>query len=273
MRNFVQSTFSLSLANKSSNSTNIERNTTMKNIVKTILLLSLLLAFVGCGNTIPTPQEELETPAPQEELETQALSTAEMIIGASWDLDKYKTPYTTKFPPGKSFSDVVGVAIAKSNSHVYVWYKDRTASSGTSRDLDRYRKLYPYSLPPGRTPTDIRGMGIQSNDVVVAWYRDGTVSKGTSADLDRYRAPYAYSLPSGYHPNNIVGMAIASSTVITWFSNGKAIKGASWDLDKYKRPYKYSVISDPCNSTSVRGMGVSPKSRVYTLIKRTPSSC
>ncbi len=234
----------------------------MKNIVKTILLLSLILVFVGCGNT---------TPIPQEELKTQALSTAEMIKGNSGDLDEDEAPYTTTFPPGKDFYDVVGMAIAKSDDHVYIWYKDGTVSSGTSWDLDKYRNPYPYSLPPGRTPSDIKGIGIQPNDMVVAWYKDGTVSKGTSSDLDKHSAPYAYSLPSGYQPNDIVGMAIYSKTVITWFSNGKAVKGASWDLDKYQGPYNYSVTSDPCTSTPIRGMGISSSDGVYTLIKSIPS--
>ena len=153
MRNLVQNTLSLSPVTSKlvSDLINTERKISMKNIVKSILLLSLLLVFVGCGNTTPTPQEELDT---QEEFDTQAflaLSTAKVIKGASWDLDKYKKPYTTVFPPGKNHLDVVGVAIAKSNNRVYVWYKDGTASSGNTVDLDKYRKLYNYSLPPGKT--------------------------------------------------------------------------------------------------------------------------
>ena len=270
MRNFVQNTFSLSpvTSKLASNLINTERKISMKNIVKSILLLSLLLVFVGCGNTTPTPQEELDTQA------FLALYTAKVIKGASWDLDKYKKPYTTVFPPGKNSSDVVGVAIAKSNNRVYVWYKDGTASSGNTVDLDKYRKLYNYSLPPGKTPSDIKGMGIAANDRVVTWYRDGTASKGTSWDLDRYKAPYAYSLPALYEPSEIVGMAIApNNRVITWLYDGKAIKGTSWDLDKYKSPYNYTLTPLPANTcTWIRGMGVSSSARVYTIIKN-PISC
>ncbi len=228
MSSFFQNTFSLNLAisESFSNSINLERNK-MKNIFKAIVLLSLLLVFVGCGNTTQTPQEELDTQG------LVTLATAKMIKGTSWDLDKYEAPYTTTFPPGKKFSDVVGFAIAKSNNHVYVWYNDGTVSSGTSWDLDKYKAPYAYSLPPGKNPNDIVAIGITSNDRIVAWYDDGTASKGTSWDLDKYSAPYNYSLPSIYEPDEIAGIAIAPNDhVITWFYDGKATKGTSWDLDK-----------------------------------------
>ena len=39
---------------------------------------------------------------------------------------------------------IVGVAIAGSNDHTYVWYKDGTVSSGSTDDLDRYRQVYTF---------------------------------------------------------------------------------------------------------------------------------
>ncbi len=67
--------------------------------------------------------------------------------------------------------DIVETAIACSTNHVYAWYTDLTASSGTSTDLDKYRAPYRYSYPAGKA---IVGIGISNNDIVTAWYSDGT---------------------------------------------------------------------------------------------------
>jgi len=138
--------------------------------------------------------------------------------------------------------NIVGIGIAGSNDHVYVWYGDGTVSSGTSSDLDRYRKRYGYSLPPGKKPHNIVGIGIAgSNDYVYAWYDDGTVSYGTSSDLDRYGKRYRYYLPSGKTPYDIVGMGIAGSNdhVYVWFNDGTVSSGTSSDLDRYRKLYRY----------------------------------
>lgn len=92
--------------------------------------------------------------------------------GTSWDLDQYRALYRYSLPPGKTPNDIVGMGIAGSNDHVYVWYRDGTVSSGSSRALAQYRKPYRYSLPPGKTPSHIVGIGIAgSNDRVYVWYR------------------------------------------------------------------------------------------------------
>lgn len=105
-----------------------------------------------------------------------ALSTASMTAavegeglwvssGTTSDLQAYRAPYTYEGQP-----DIVGMGIAGSNDHVYVWYADGTVTSGTSGDLDAYRPSYTYSLPQGKSPQDIVGMGIAGNDHVFAWY-------------------------------------------------------------------------------------------------------
>ena len=97
------------------------------------------------------------------------------------------------------YKDVMGIGIAGSKDHVYVWFRSRNVSSGTSDHLDQYRRPYTYSLPRGKTPNDIVGIGIAgSNDHVYVWFKDGTVSSGTSNDLDKYRKPYRYYLPYPY---------------------------------------------------------------------------
>lgn len=125
-----------------------------------------------------------------------------LSIGTSEKLDQHeylKNAY--RLPSGYQLDDgddtreagevtIVGIAIAKSNDHVYVWYDNGMVSSGTSRDFDRYHSPRPYTLPGGKRSSHIVGIGIAKNDHVYAWYVDGTVSAGTSTDLDRHRPVY-----------------------------------------------------------------------------------
>lgn len=122
-------------------------------------------------------------------------------IGASRDLDMHDgiavdkdgKVRKVKFPSGKSMLNVIGIAIAKSNDHVYVWYDDGTVSSGTSLDFTRYFTGRSYSVSASRY--GIRGIGIAANDHVYAWHKNGKAQSGTSQDLDRYIPPYDYTLP------------------------------------------------------------------------------
>ena len=60
--------------------------------------------------------------------------------GTSNDLGRYRRLYSYSLPRGKTPSDIVGMGIAGSNDHVYVWFRDGTVSSGTSNNLGRYRE-------------------------------------------------------------------------------------------------------------------------------------
>jgi len=175
-----------------------------------------------------------------------AANAAEVSAGTSVDLEAYNTPYATVPAAGVSFQDVVGIAIAGSNDHVYVWYGDGTVSSGTTRDLDAYRERRSYALPAGYAPDDIVGIGIAgSNDRVYAWYRDGMVSSGTSTDLAKHNAPYAYVLPPRKGPLDIVGIGIAGSDdhVWVWYADGQVSSGTTRALDLYRTPQGYSAAS------------------------------
>ena len=167
-------------------------------------------------------------------------------------------PETTPRTAPKRPSDIVGMAIAGSNDHVYVWYNDGTVSSGTSSDLDAHRGLYNYSLPNGKRPSDIAGMAIAgSTDHVYVWYNDGTVSSGTSSDLDAHRGLYNYSLPNGKRPSDIAGMAIAGSTdhVYVWYNDGTVSSGRSDDLDVYRGLYNYSLPNGK-RPSDIAGMAI-----------------
>lgn len=120
-----------------------------------------------------------------------------LSIGSPTDLDLYRKPGEKKevsLPSGKSMLEIVGIGIAKSNDHVYIWYDDGTVSSGTSTDFDKHFKPKPFQTAPGSggTSYDIRGMDIAANDRVYAWFSNGTVSSGTSTKLHQYQMPVAY---------------------------------------------------------------------------------
>ncbi len=127
-----------------------------------------------------------------------------VTVGSSRDLDKYSS-FTldgegkikkVKMPSGLSMANVVGIGIAKSNDHVYVWYDNGTVSSGTSRDFTRYFVGKSYKGPYSTTRYRILGMGIAKDDSVYAWYANGKTSSGWSQHLASKRAPADYDRPS-----------------------------------------------------------------------------
>jgi hypothetical protein len=92
---------------------------------------------------------------------------------------------------------VVGIDIACSDDHVYVWYSDQKVSSGTSDDLDKYSAPSHFSTAASKSARSIAGIGIAGNDHVYAWYHDRKASSGTSRDLQKYRFQYDYVLGPG----------------------------------------------------------------------------
>jgi hypothetical protein len=108
------------------------------------------------------------------------------------------TENPAKLPSGKSMAHVVGIDIAKSDDHVYVWYEDSTVSSGTSTDFDFYFKPKPvqYAYMPGATSYNVRGMGIAKNDHVYAWFSNGKASSGSSTKLFQHHNLYDYTWPA-----------------------------------------------------------------------------
>jgi CubicO group peptidase (beta-lactamase class C family) len=120
-----------------------------------------------------------------------------LSIGTATDLDYYRglSEEPVKLPAGKTMEEIVGIDIAKSNDHVYVWYEDGTVSSGTSTDFDYYYKPKPaqYADGSGFTSYNVRGMGIASNDHVYVWFGYGKASSGTATKLDQYLGHYSYT--------------------------------------------------------------------------------
>lgn len=173
-----------------------------------------------------------------------ASSPRTLSIGRSWDLGAIQANADVSVPSNADQGAIVGIGIAGSNDHVYVWYADGKVSSGTSTNFEYYQGKTNYVLPAGKNPWDIIAMAIAgSNDHVYAWYADGTVSEGWSEDLGLYSDPQPFTLPDGYTVSSIVGIGIAGSNdhVFAWYADGTVSEGQSRKLDSYKVPYPYEV--------------------------------
>ena len=152
--------------------------------------------------------------------------------GTSTEPAAYGSPNRFVLPGGHEPGDLVGLAIAGSNDHVYAWYRDGTVSSGTSSDLQRYRSPYPFHLPSNKNTGDIVDMAIGPMDHVYVWYRDGTYSSGTSDHLEAYFTPRPFELPIDVRPWQILGVACVKSdaSVYAWLADGRTLRGSPADL-------------------------------------------
>lgn len=173
-----------------------------------------------------------------------AHSPRTVSIGYSWNLGSVSAGETVTVPSSDDHGAIVGIGIAGSNDHVYVWYADGTVSSGYSTNFEYHQGKQSYVLPEGKQPWDIVAMAIAgSNDHVYTWYSDGTVSEGWSQDLGLYSAPQPFTLPPGLEVGDIVGIGVAGSNdhVYAWYADGTVSEGWTQDLDYYQAPYGYSL--------------------------------
>lgn len=187
-------------------------------------------------------------------------------VGNSGVLDFFGQPSAFALPIGLTPSNIVKTDIAGSNDHVYAWYTNGTASSGTSDNLSAYIAPFPYTLPPGYVIGDIAGIAIaSSNDHVYVWYRNGNVSSGTSGKFDQFAAPSAFTLPPGYTTSDIVDMAInPQDRVYTWYKNGKVSVGNSGKLDFFGAPTTYTPAAGYV-ANNILGIGIARStSKVYS---------
>jgi CubicO group peptidase (beta-lactamase class C family) len=173
-----------------------------------------------------------------------------LSIGMSQQLDHheyvrnaYRLPDGYRFDNGDDEHEpeevnIVGIAIAKSDDHVYVWYDNGMVSSGTSRDFDRYRSPRPYKLPHGKKPGHIVSIDIAKNDHVYVWYVDGTVSSGTSTDLDQHRPLYdakTHQCRSWYE--SIQLQHLLSHTAGFWRSGNTKAAARYFDIEEDELTY------------------------------------
>ncbi|WP_354356963.1 M57 family metalloprotease [Pedobacter sp. UYP30] len=112
-----------------------------------------------------------------------------MSVGSVNNLGNFIAPKPYFLPAGKVPTDIVGIAILKSNDHCFTFYKDGTFSEGNSTNLAAYSSSQPYSVPIGETYTNIADIGIAaSSGWFYAWYKDNKVSVGPPANLNSYIA-------------------------------------------------------------------------------------
>lgn len=101
--------------------------------------------------------------------------------------------WTYHLPGGRQPSDLVGIAIRKSNDQTHAYYDDGTYSRGNTSWLGSIACCSSYTMPPGRQPSDIVGMDFDPQGRLHTWYDDDTYSIGTAWDLDWYQEPRRYA--------------------------------------------------------------------------------
>lgn len=164
---------------------------------------------------------------------------------------------------GANPDEIVGMAIAKSNDHVYIWSDDGTVTSGTSNDLDEYRNGYAYSVPPGYAFTDIVAVGIRPGDDVIAWYDNGRYSIGHSDDLDAVAGTAAYTLPPGKTPADLLGAdVLPDGRVVSWYDDGTYAIGTPADLDASGAGYTWYAATGKTRA-EVIGVGLASTNLAY----------
>lgn len=193
-----------------------------------------------------------------------ALIPESVSVGTSVDLDYHAAEEQYALPPGQAMIEIVGIAIATANDHVYTWFADGTVSQGYSKDLDLYAAPQPYTLPGTRTPKDVLGMGIGSDGRTYTWYRDGMTSSGSTTNLGAYGAPIAFTVAAGETFDDLIAIDIASDDrVYAWYKDGKRSIGTRTDLDAHSAAVAYTL---PPNQTTAHicETAISSTDKTYT---------
>ena len=153
----------------------------------------------------------------------------EVSSGTTRELTKYRSTYSYSLPPGKTPSNIVGIAIGWNGSKdvVWSWYDDYTVYAGSTSDLDSVSGPIGYSVLSGKSVDDIVGIAaipVGSGNRVYTWYDDGAelvVSQGTFFDLGKY-SHGSFTTAIQRSADEIVGIGIAKSNsrVYTWYKDG-----------------------------------------------------
>jgi len=115
--------------------------------------------------------------------------------------------------------NLMAVAIAKSDDHVYYWYSDNggEVSAGLTNDPFRYRGLQPFQTPVGGW--NVVAVAINSEDRVYYWLQNGTtinVSIGTSQDPFAYGGSGNFAEPPGEYILQEAGISTADRVYYYW---------------------------------------------------------
>jgi hypothetical protein len=195
-----------------------------------------------------------------------AVAPESFTVGTSVHLAAYAGETKFTLPKTKGMVEIVGMAVAANNDHIYTWFADGTVSSGYSQQLDLYTPPVPFVLPATLEATDIIGVGINSAGRVYAWYRNSTVSLGSSTNLAD-SPPQPFTLPPGMTPADVVGLDIASDDrVYAWYKNGTVSIGTSTNLDAYLPPSPFALPAGQKIGHIVE-MAISGDDQVYSFFQ------
>ncbi len=82
-------------------------------------------------------------------------------------------PYVT-LPSGRQPSDIIDIAIRKSDNRVFVIWKDGKYTFGTNTNVASYA----YNFNADKPISQIAGLDFDRDGLLVIWYKDGTYSRG-----------------------------------------------------------------------------------------------
>ncbi|MFO0740970.1 MAG: M12 family metallopeptidase [Labilithrix sp.] len=149
---------------------------------------------------------------------------------------------TINLVTGEGPSNVVGVAIHRSNDRVYYFYKRGFATVGSASRTDQYQSHFKYTLPGTLTPANVVEMGFASNGHLFVWYTDGTVSEGTATSFAQYAAPKPYTLAPGKTTNDVAAIGIAKNDQThVFYKDGTFTIGTTTVTDSVAAAAPYAI--------------------------------
>lgn len=204
-------------------------------------------------------------------------TNGQFSIGTDRDPDRSQALWSYQLAPGKQPEDVRGVAIDP-NGEAWVWYDDRTFSTGTVSDpiefvVDQKGDKEKASAPQGFDR--IVGMDFARNGNLYVYYDNGYRSVGSAADFDEVAPEKSYSsTPSSTNFErryDIVGIGIdkAGGGVYAWYSDGIVTDGWSRDLDDSGHIRSYAIPAAVYPDLSDRYMTWTDQTRVDHLLSHS----
>jgi hypothetical protein len=151
---------------------------------------------------------------------------------------------TINLTTGEVASNVVAVAIDRSNGNVHYFYRRGFATIGSTTRADSSKPHFKYLIPGGRTPANIIDVAFGTGGRVYAWYSDGTISEGTVTDLAKYAAPAPYALAPGKNPFDVRGIAIDKNNVVhAFYEDGTYSTGTPKELASKSASQPFQVAA------------------------------
>ncbi|MFO0555718.1 MAG: serine hydrolase domain-containing protein [Polyangiaceae bacterium] len=242
------------------------------------LFTAIALTLAACNpiDEAPALDELDEEPIAEATSELLSDTTPEGVFsGTSLELDTVTPRSSFSLPPGKALVDIVGVAIRKSDDHVYYFFADGTRTEGTSTDPDYHEGAAQVSMgATGFSASQIVGVGISTNSRVHYWFASGNslkVTEGWSKQVDLYSGPANVTLPPGKTVADLVGIDFNSNdTVYAWYKDGTVSHGTRTNLAAFDpNPANLPTFDLPSDTkpAHIRDIAIAGNDRVYTWIQ------